>query len=139
MKPVKSESNGLSIVKTTKECQSKQFNSKKVPRWLIRYEKLFKIVFKISILYLIINMVISSFSLNLWFVIGSIVFFVLSKVNLLTVEICKGFFSGFINERANFDYNPTMFHLAIAVRMFQIILYSSLLFYFISRVNVFIR
>ena len=126
-------------MKTRTKCQSEQFNSRRVPRWLIRYEKLFKIVFKISILYLIINLVISSFSMNLWFTVGAIVFFVLNKVNLLTVEICKGFFSGVINERADFYNNPTMFRLGIAVRMFQIILYPSLLFFLIFRVNVLIR
>ncbi|MCP5005483.1 MAG: hypothetical protein GY941_16330 [Planctomycetes bacterium] len=63
-----------------------------MPKWLIRYEKLFKIVYKISIMYLIINAFLYCFSMNIWYAVGSISFFVLSKTNLWIVGMVKGQF-----------------------------------------------
>lgn len=114
----------------------KKFNSKRVPQWFIRYEKLFKIIYKISILYLALNILIFCFSLNVWYLVSAIVFFALNKTHLLLVEIVKGLLMGAMSERAKYETNLALFYLSIAVRFFQIILFLNLVVLLILGVRI---
>ncbi len=113
----------------------KMFNSKRVPRWLIRYERLFKIIYKISILYLILNILIACFSLSVWYLISAGAFFVINRSNLLLVEIVKGLLLGQLNGRTIYDDKPLLF-LSIVIRIFQIALMLGLLILLILGVRI---
>ncbi|KAA3600497.1 MAG: hypothetical protein D8M57_08835 [Candidatus Scalindua sp. AMX11] len=120
----------------TKESLFKNGNSKCVPQWLIRYEKLFKIIYKISILYLILNIFISCFSLNVWFATCSVGFFILNKTNLLIIEIVKGVLLGAINERVGYEDNPPVYSLSMAIRFFQVIFFLGLIVLLVLGVRI---